>query len=195
MRKLTPALAMLLLALAPAAHAATTYTIDPAHSQVAFKIRHLVTPVQGNFRDFEATIVKDDAEPSRSSVQFTIRATSVDTDNERRDNDLRSANFFEVEKYPTISFKSTSIERTGESSYRVTGELTMHGITKVITLPVEYLGEVKDPWGTVRAGFSTSTQLDRKEFGINWNKALDNGGYLLADEVAVEISFEAKKTQ
>ena len=177
----------------PAAAETATYTVDKAHSEASFQVRHLVTKVRGKFADFAGTVVMDDAKPEASSVVFTIQAASIDTDVADRDQHLRSDDFFAVEKHLEITFKSTKIERTGDHAYAATGDLTMRGVTKRITLPVTYLGEVKDPWGHVKAGFETAITLNRKDFGINWNKALDQGGVLVGDEVEVSISIEALK--
>ena len=192
----TLALAFVLLALAAAlpAAAATTWVVDPAHSNVDFVVRHLMANVRGQFTAFDATVVMD-TDPAKSSVEFTIQAKSVDTANEQRDAHLRSADFFDVENHPTITFRSTAVRKTGENAYEVTGQLTMRGVTRVITLPVTFLGEMVDPWGNTKVGFETETRLDRKEYGINWNKALDRGGYILSDEVrvAIGLQFGAKK--
>jgi len=177
----------------PAVAAAATYAVDQAHSEASFQVRHLVTKVRNKFADFAGTVVMDAAKPEASSVEFTIQATSIDTSVADRDKHLRSDDFFAVEKYPEITFKSTKVERAGDHAYQVTGDLTMRGVTKRITLPVTYLGEVKDPWGHVKAGFETAITLNRKDFGINWNKALDQGGVLVGDEVEVSISIEALK--
>ncbi len=183
------------LVLAPVtAQAATTFSTDKAHSQVSFVVRHLMSQVRGSFVDFNATIVRDDANPAGSSVDFKIQATSVNTANEKRDNHLRSEDFFFVEKFPEITFKSSKVEKVSASEYNVTGALTMRGVTKVMTLPVTFLGEMKEKDGKVRAGYLISTKLNRKEFGINWNNALDNGGFVLSDDVTVEISIEARQS-
>ena len=196
MKKMTVVLAVLgALVFAPlTARAATTFGTDKAHSQVSFVVRHLMSQVRGSFVDFTVTIVRDDANPSASSVDFKIQATSVNTANEKRDNHLRSEDFFFVEKFPEITFKSSKVEKVSDSVYNVTGALTMRGVTKVMTLPVTFLGEMKEKDGKVRAGYSISTKLNRKEFGINWNNALDNGGFVLSDDVTVEISIEARQT-
>ncbi len=177
-----------------AAQAASTYTADKAHSSVGFSVRHMMTQVRGSFGDFTGTIVKDDANLAGASVEFKIQATSVDTANEMRDKHLRTEDFFFVEKFPEITFKSTKIEKVSDTEYKATGEFTMRGVTKVLTLPVTFLGEMKGMDGKPLAGFSVTTKLDRKEFGINWNKTLDAGGLLLSDEVTVEISIEAKQS-
>ncbi|MBP9147088.1 MAG: YceI family protein [Thermoanaerobaculia bacterium] len=182
---------------APAAAAATstaiTYTADKAHTHVGFTIRHMMSQVRGSFGEFSGTIVKDDANLAAASVEFKIQATSIDTSNENRDKHLRSEDFFFVEKFPEITFKSTKVEKVSDSEYKVTGDFTMRGVTKVVTLPVVLTGEMKTKEGKSIVGFSVATKLDRKEYGINWNRALDNGGLLLSDEVAVEINMEAKQ--
>jgi polyisoprenoid-binding protein YceI len=189
-RKL-PTLAAFVLAATPAL-AGDTYTIDKSHSEAVFQVRHLVNKVSGRFRDFSGT-VHADAKPELSSVEFTIKTASIDTANEARDKDLRSPNFFDVEKLPEITFKSSKIVATGKDRYNVSGTLTIHGVSKEVVLPVTFLGFVKDPWGNERAGFETSITLNRKDFGIVWNKVLDNGGTLLGDEVNVSINLETIK--
>jgi polyisoprenoid-binding protein YceI len=173
--------------------AADAFNIDKAHSSAEFKIRHMVGNVTGKFNDFAGVVNIDKANPAASSVEFTIQASSIDTGNANRDQDLRSANFFEVEKFPTITFKSEKIAAKGKDSYDVTGDLTMHGVTKKVTLPVEFLGFVKDPWGNDRGGFEISTTLNRKDFNLVWNKALDQGGMLLGDDVKVNVNLEVVK--
>lgn len=170
--------------------AAATYTIDPTHSEVSFRIRHFASRVRGQFLDFAATIVKDD-DSAASSVELTIQAASIDTNNERRDNHLRSADFFDVEKHPAITFRSTSIRESGENLFEVSGELTIRGVTREVTLPVAFVEEMEDGRGGFRAGFSTETTLDRKDFDITWNRLLDRGGTMLGDEVEVEITLSA----
>jgi polyisoprenoid-binding protein YceI len=184
--------AMLTLAAAPAL-AADSLVIDRSHSEAGFQVRHLFTNVRGRFGAFEGTIAMDPAKPEASSVRFTIDASSIDTDNADRDKHLRSPDFFDVANHPSITFTSEKIRATGKDRYAVTGMLTMRGVSKTMTLPVSFLGTGKDPWGNERAGFSTSVTLNRKDFGINWNKALDNGGVLLGDEVAVTVDIEAVK--
>ena len=175
---------------------AETYNVDKNHSEATFKIRHLMSKVSGKFDDFAGSVTTDGKDAAASSVQFTIKTASIDTANEGRDKDLKSGNFFDVEKYPEITFKSTAIKPTAKKNvYDVTGDLTMHGVTKKVTLPVEFLGFGKDPWGGERAGFSLSTTLNRKDYGINWNKALDNGGYLLGDDVDISVNIEAVKAK
>jgi len=196
MRRHFLAVAGVLLAGAPA-FAADTYVIDKNHSEVGFQIRHFVTKVRGRFTDFQGTIVADREKPERSSVEFAVKTASIDTDVVNRDNDLRSANFFEAEKYPEMTFKSTKVKPTGKDTYDVTGNFTMHGVTKEITLPVTYLGAVKtkDRQGNEgeKAGFETAVTLNRKDFGIIWNRPLDQGGLMLGDDVLVTINIEANK--
>lgn len=178
------------LAALPAA-AADVYTIDAAHTEVSFQIRHLVTNVRGRFTDFAGTIVFDKANAASSSVELTIQATSIDTDHPERDTHLRSEDFFWVEKFPEITFRSGKVENVDEDTYKVAGTLTIRGVAKPVELMVDVLGEATDPWGNAKAGFATETEIDRKEFGIEWNKALDSGGFILGDEVEVDINIEA----
>lgn len=181
-----------ILAVAPVF--ADTFTVDKTHSEATFKVRHMMSKVSGKFDDFTGTIKGDPKTPASSSVEFTIKTASIDTGAPDRDKHLRSADFFDAEKYPEITFKSTSIKPTSKKNvFSVTGNLTMRGVTKTITLPVEFLGTGKDPWGNEKAGFSLDTTLNRKDYGINWNKALDNGGMLVSDDVAISINLEAMK--
>lgn len=190
-RKLFAAAALSLLAALPLK--ADTFAIDAGHSEVGFQVRHLVSQTRGRFNDFAGTVNLDPKNLASSSVEFTIKATSIDTNVADRDKHLRSADFFDVEKYPEITFKSKSIKKASGDTYNVTGTLTMHGVSKEITLPVTYLGQAKDPWGNTRAGFEAETTLNRKDFGIVWNKAVDNGGVLLGDDVKVNINLETVK--
>lgn len=193
-RKLFAAAALAAFAAIPAS-AADVYNIDPSHSEVSFQIRHMVSQVRGRFNDFKGTVNLDPANLAKSSVEFRVKAASIDTAMPDRDKHLRAADFFDVEKYPEITFKSTSIKPTGKDAYAVTGDFTMRGVTKKITLPVTFLGSAKDPWGNERAGFETATTLDRKAYGMNWNTALDNGGVILGDDVKIAINLEAIKAK
>lgn len=177
------------------ASAADVYNVDPSHSEVSFQIRHMVSQVRGRFNDFKGTVNLDPANLAKSSVDFRVKATSIDTASPDRDKHLRAADFFDVEKYPEIVFKSTSIKSTGKDAYAVTGDFTMRGVTQKITLPVTFLGSAKDPWGNERAGFETGTTLNRKDYGMNWNTALDNGGVILGDDVKIAINLEAIKAK
>ena len=183
------------LALASPVLAADTYQLDKSHTTVGFQVRHIFTMLGGKFQDFSGSIRVDRAKPESSSVEFTIQAASVFTNDQKRDDHLRTPDFFDVAAHPTITFKSTSVKPGAGNVYEVTGDLSMRGITKQVTLPVTFLGEGKDPWGNEKMGFETSTTLNRKDFGINWNKALDQGGVLVGDEVKVQISVEANKVK
>jgi len=193
MRRTTVATLALLVGLAGIASAADTWTIDKAHSEVNFKIKHLMSKVSGRFADFDATITTDFNNLGASGVTFTIQAASIDTANADRDKHLRSPDFFDVEKFPTITFTSSKITKTGDDSFDVTGILTMHGVSKEITLPVTFLGAGQDPWGNTKAGFEITTTLSRTDYGIVWNKALETGGFLLGNEVEVTINLEVAK--
>ena len=181
------------LAASPAL-AGEAYTVDKGHSEAGFQVRHLgITNVRGRFNDFEGMIHVDRAKPEASSVEFTIKTASVNTDSENRDKDLRGAGFFETDKYPTITFKSSKIVPKGKDVYDVTGTLTMHGVSKPITLQVTHLGFAKDPWGNEKAGFEVTTTLNRKDYGITWHKVMDNGGLVVSDEVKLGINLETVK--
>ncbi|HEX7078245.1 MAG TPA: YceI family protein [Candidatus Eisenbacteria bacterium] len=175
-----------------AAHAApTTWTIDPNHSSAGFAIRHLFTKVNGSFAKLSGTVTYDPQRPESSSVNAEIDASSVTTNNEARDKDLRSDDFFDVAKYPTITFASTKVARAGENKLEVEGTLTMHGVAKPVALDVDFLGSGKGMMGEDRAGFEGTTTLNRKDFNIVWNRNLDQGGTLLGDDVAIHLSIEA----
>jgi polyisoprenoid-binding protein YceI len=179
---------------APSRGAEETFVFDKAHSTLGFRIRHVVTKVNGRFKDFDGTIWIDRQSPTASKVDLTIRTASIDTGNDNRDQDLRSANFFEVEKFPTITFRSTKIEPKGSDAFVVTGDLSMHGVTKSIQVPVTSSGFGK-MGKTEKAGFSISFSLNRKDYGITWNRALDQGGTLLGDDVEIVIEVEANKKE
>jgi polyisoprenoid-binding protein YceI len=173
------------LALGTSAQAAT-WVIDNNHSTVGFKVRHIFTKVPGLFNKFSGTIDYDAAKPEAGSVKVEIDAASIDTRNDRRNNHLRSADFFDVEKYPTLAFQSTKVVKNGESDLSVEGNLTIHGVTKPVTLAVSILGA-----SATTAGFEATTTINRKDFGILWNRTLDNGGLLLGEDVEIEITIEA----
>ncbi len=170
---------------------ARTYKIDKSHSEAIFQVRHLVTRVRGRFSDFEGTIVLDEASPEQSSVEFTIQATSIDTNEPDRDKHLRSDDFFAVEQFKTITFKSKKVTKRGGETFDVAGDLTIRGVTKDITLPVTHLGKAKDPWGNDKVGFETEITINRKDFGLKWNAPLEAGGFLVGDEVKVSLSIQA----
>ena len=176
-----------------ATKAAQTYAIDKMHSEVAFQVRHLLTKVRGRFTEFAGTVVFDQEHPDQSSASLTIEASSVDTGTADRDTHLRSDDFFAVATHPTLTFASSRVVKTGDDTYDVAGLLTIRGVAREITLPVTYLGTAKDPWGNVRAGFETSITLNRKDFGLTWNKPLDKGGLLVGEEVTISIKLEVNK--
>jgi len=191
--KTTTLLTALLAAGSTAAvlQAEDTYKIDPVHSSVAFSVRHMViNSVKGKFKQFSGTLVMDN--DAVKEANGTIQTASIDTGNAQRDNDLRSANFFDVAKYPTITFKSKRVEKKGDETVLI-GDYTMHGVTKEISLPVKVGGPVKDPWGSMRIGLEGKTKLNRKDFGMTYNKVLETGGLLVGDEVELEINAEAVK--
>ena len=185
-----------LLVTASSILSADTFNVDKTHSEATFQVRHMMSKVSGKFDDFSGKMNLDRAKPSASSVEFTIKTASVNTGNPDRDKHLQTPDFFDAAKNPEITFKSTSIVATKKKNvYDVTGDLTMRGVTKHITIPVEFGGFGKDPWGNERAGFSLTTVVNRKDYGINWNKALDNGGFLLSDEVTINVNIEAQKAK
>lgn len=170
---------------------AVSYTIDPSHSTAGFKIRHLmVANVRGEFSNVTGTVVFDPADPANSKVQASIDATTIHTRDEKRDAHLKSADFLDVEKFPTIDFVSTKIAGSGEE-WKVTGDLTIHGVTKQVVLDVEGPApEAKDPWGNTKTGASATTKINRKDFGLTWNVALETGGVLVADELTITLELE-----
>jgi len=170
-----------------------TYTIDPSHSRLGFVARHaMVTKVRGGFNDFAGTFtVADDV--ADSNAELTIQAASVDTRNADRDEHLRSNDFFAMEEHPEIRFASTSIERVDDANYRVTGDLTLRGVTKPVTIDLEYAGTATDPWGNTRVGFEGSTAVNRKDWGLVWNAALDGGGILVSEKITLEFEISATK--
>ncbi len=199
MKRIPVALALALVSLASAASAASaaplTFDIDKVHSQVGFSIRHFFSKVPGQFKDFSGTIVMDPDAPAASSVDVTIQTASISTDNDGRDKHLRSPDFFAADSFPALTFKSTKVTPTGKDRVQVTGDLTMHGVTKSVVLDVEFLGmgEVGvggQSWGT-KAGFDATATLNRKDFGINWNKTLDKGGLMIGEDVAISLHIEA----
>jgi polyisoprenoid-binding protein YceI len=184
--------AALILAATPL-FAAETYTVDKVHSNAQFTIRHLMSKVTGKFTEVEGAVQVDRTKPEASAVEFKIKTASIDTANKQRDDHLRSPDFFDAANNPEITFKSSKMKATGKDSYQVTGTLTIRGVSKEITVPVSVLGEMKDPWGNERVGFEIQTTLNRKDYNILWNKTLDAGGYLLGDDVAVNLTLEAVK--
>lgn len=169
----------------------TTYSIDKAHSEATFQVRHLLTKVRGRFSEFNGAIEYDEENLEQSSVNVTIQAASIDTNERDRDTHLRSADFFDVEKFSTLAFVSTRITRKGSERFDVIGDLTIHGVTRPATLDTTYLGKAKDPWGNERLAFEAETTINRKDFGLLWNAALETGGFLVGDEVRISLSVQA----
>ena len=169
----------------------TTWTIDPAHAEIGFAVRHLmIATVRGRFGAVSGTVTVDDAQPKNSKVDVTVDVTSIDTRQEMRDNHLRSADFFDVEKYPTMHFVSKRIEGDIEGEFQVVGDLTIRGVTRPVTLTASLEGRTRDPWGNERAGFSATGKINRHEFGLDWNQALEAGGVMVGDEVKLTIDVE-----
>jgi len=179
------------LAVAATALRAETYEIDPSHSQVGFRIRHLVGKVPGRFTGFSGTIEYSPGKPESWKADAKIDPATINTDNEKRDGHLKSPDFFDVAKHPEMTFKSTKITDVKGETAKLHGDLTLHGVTKPVVLALELGGTTKDPWGSTRAGFTATGTVNRKDFGIVWNKALDTGGLMLGDEVAISLDIEA----
>jgi polyisoprenoid-binding protein YceI len=174
------------------ATAVRTLEIDRSHSEVAFQVRHLLSKVRGRFNEFGGSVQFDEATPQNSRVEVTIQARSIDTGEGDRDKHLRSADFFDVETYPTLTFTSTSVTPRGGNVYDVAGNLTIHGVAHAVVLPASFLGTAQDPWGNTKFVFEAELTLNRKDFGLTWNAALETGGFLVGDEVKVTLSIQAK---
>lgn len=198
LRSLAALLAALAVAL-PAAAAPTTWKVDRTHTEVGFEVRHFFSKVHGVFHDMQGSIVYDDQDPSAIRVEATARVASVDTGNEKRDAHLQTADFFNAEKDSLLSFRSTKVERVGKNKYKVSGDLTMRGVTKAVVFDAEFLGasdvSIDGKAYGAKAGFSATTVVNRKDYGINWNKALDNGGMMVDDNVTIILNIEADKAQ
>ena len=190
-RRMLLAAAVMCLA-APELVLAAPWQFDPAHTGVHFKVRHLmVSSVRGDFEKVTGKIVYDEADVTKSSADITIDAASINTRVAKRDEDLRSPNFLDVAKYPTITFKSKRVDRVGNGTLKMTGDLTIHGVTKEVVLDVEGpTPAIKDPWGNIRVGGQATTKISRKDFGLVWNKTLDTGGVVVGDEVEITIDVE-----
>jgi polyisoprenoid-binding protein YceI len=172
-----------------------TYTIDPTHSRVGFVARHaMVTKVRGSFNEFDGTGSFDAANPATASLQLTIKAASIDTRNADRDAHLRSNDFFDMDTYPEISFVSTAVEQTSDDEYQVSGELTIKGVTKPVTIEFQYTGTAIDPYGNTRIGLDGKTTVNRKDWGVSWNAALEAGGVLVGEKVTLEFEVSAIRT-
>ena len=170
----------------------TTWRIDPKHSAAQFGVTHLMlSTVRGEFHNLSGTIVVDDKDITKSTVSVTIEATTLDTREPDRDKDVKSANFLDVEKFPTFTFKSTKVEQAGAGKLKVTGDLTIHGVTKSVVLDVDGpKAPIKDPWGLQRSAISATTKINRKDFGVNWAKTMDTGGAIVGDEISITLDVE-----
>lgn len=169
----------------------TTWNIDPAHTNIDFSVRHMmVSTVKGTFSDVSGTLSFDEESPEASSIEVQIGTASVNTNVGDRDNHLRSPDFFDVENYPYMTFKSTKIEVTGENAGKITGDLTIRDVTKEVTLEAEYFGQGKSPFGDIRAGFNGSTKINREDFGLTWNQTLETGGVLVGKEIKINIDLQ-----
>ena len=195
-------LAVLVAALtlaSPAVAAPVTWKVDPAHTEVGFDVRHFFTKVHGVFHDTQGTIVFDEQDPTAIKVDASARVASVDTGNRNRDSDLQTPDFFNAATDSILSFRSTKVEKTGKSKYKVTGDLTMRGVTKQVVFDAEFLGSSTvsvegKSWGA-KAGFSATTVVNRQDYGIKWNKALDNGGMMVGDDVTITLNIEGSKAE
>jgi polyisoprenoid-binding protein YceI len=169
----------------------TLWKIDPAHSSVGFGVKHLmVSTTRGRFHAFDATLVLDDADLGLSRLEAEIEVASIDTGAKDRDAHLRSADFFDAENHPRMTFRSTQVERLGRDRARVRGDLTIRGVTRAVELHVTRDGQLKDPWGNHRAAFTASTSIDRRDYGLTWNQVLEAGGFLVGDKVKIEIQAQ-----
>jgi polyisoprenoid-binding protein YceI len=172
------------------------YTIDPSHSRIGFVARHaMVAKVRGAFNDFEGSFHFDPADPAGSSAKVVIQAKSIDTRNEQRDAHLRSNDFFSMDEYPEIVFESTSAEKVDDEHFKLNGDLTIKGVVRPVSIDFEYSGSVIDPWGKQRLGFEGSTTVNRKDWGVNWNVALEAGGVLVSEKVTLELEIAAVKAE
>lgn len=186
---------LLSLFLVNAVFSADKYALDPVHSSIGFSIRHLViNSVKGKFTEFTGTLLYDEGDITKSSVNVTIKAASINTGTPNRDKDLRSANFLDAEKFPELTFQSQRIEKRGDG-YVAVGTLTMHGVSKEISLPFTITGKIKDPWGGTRMGIEAGITLDRRDYGMNYGKTLDGGGLVVGNDVKIEIAAEAVKAK
>jgi polyisoprenoid-binding protein YceI len=181
------------LLLASATFAADKYELDPVHTRIGFTARHLmINNVSGRFTEFTGNILYDEQDPSKSTVSVKIQGASVNTENKMRDDDLRSANFFDVAKYPEITFQSSRIEKQGDG-YLCVGTLAMHGVSKEITIPFAVLGKIKDPWGNTRIGLEAEFKIDRRDWGLTYSKTLDSGGLVVGNDIKIDLNVEAVK--
>ncbi len=172
---------------------AANYTVDTAHSHIGYSLKHMFTKSNGQFNEFEGTFAFDEKKDTLSDISFKIKAASINSSNQKRDEHLNSPDFFDTAKYPEITFKAATIQKTGKGAFKITGPLTIKGITKTVTFTAAYLGTGKNPWGMEMSSFTANTEINRKDFGIVWNKALDTGGTILGEKVTIEVEIEAAK--
>ena len=174
----------------------TKWALDPAHSSVDFSVRHMmIANVKGTFNSFSANIEADPADLTTANIEFSVVTSSVDTRNQDRDGHLVSADFFDAANYPAMTFKATNIEKTDDGEYNVTGDLTLRGVTKQETFAVSFEGQGKDPWGNEKVGFSAAGTLNRSDYGLVWNAALETGGVLVGDKVKINLQTQAAKAE
>lgn len=174
--------------------ATTKWVFDPAHSEINFRVKHLmITNVKGDFKTFDISVITDGDDFTNADITVNIDPSSINTGNNDRDNHLRSADFFDVENFKTMTFKSKKMEKTDDDEFKLTGDLTIKGISKEVKLNVEFGGLVTDPWGQKKAGFSLEGKINRKDWGLNWNAALEAGGVLVGDEIKLTAEVELQK--
>jgi polyisoprenoid-binding protein YceI len=170
------------------------WAIDNGHSSVNFSVRHMMlSTVRGQFKAFSGNLDFNEADPATSTIEVSIDTASIETRDEKRDGHLKSPDFFDSEKFPAMTFKSTSVQKTSDTTAKITGDLTIKDVTKSVVLDVEYHGQAKAPWGTTSAGFSAKTSIDRKDWGLTWNAPLETGGILVGEKINIEIDLEAVK--
>ncbi|MFJ7831980.1 YceI family protein [Peribacillus sp. NPDC097284] len=174
--------------------AKTKWIVDPTHSAIEFSVKHMmIAKVKGSFNKFDANISADPTDLTTAEIDFTVDLSSIDTRNTDRDNHLRSADFFDVEKNPELIFKATDIKKTDDDEYAVTGDVTLHGVTREETFVMTFEGQGKDPWGTEKAGFSGKGKVKRSDYGLTYNAALETGGVLIGDQITISIDIEAAR--
>lgn len=175
--------------------ATTQWVLEPTHSEVQFKVRHMmISNVTGHFGKFDGTVETDGEDISTAKINFNIDANSVSTNNEQRDGHLKSPDFFDTSNHPSIKFEGSGLEKVGDNDYKLNGSLTMRGVTKPVTLNVEFGGIVKDPWGNIRAGFTVEGKVNRKDYGLNWSAMTEAGGLVVGDDVKIHVNVEFVKS-
>ena len=194
MKQITLVTAIVIASVVSSVAQSTNWAMDNVHSKIQFNIDHMViSEVSGYFHTYEGTIVSSKDDFSDASIEFSIDVNSIDTDNENRDGDLKSDNFFDAAKYPKITFKSSSMKKIADGKYKLTGDITMHGVTKQVIMDVTYGGTINDPWGNTKAGFKITGALNRKDFGLTYNATLEAGGLVVGEEVRLVCRVELIK--